>query len=562
MQYLFRLIKQTMKTLLTFFSLTALCISSLAPTGALAESVDSKGTDFWLTFPDNGGGRLAQFSFFLSSPTETKVKIEIPGTAFQAEVSVEADVALKYVLPAEVEALENDIAENIGIHLSADSEFTVYGLSRLKESTDAYLALPSDVIGTEYVVLAWDKTPNPLFSSQYAVVVTTDNTVVTITASELDPCGEDTEVTLNAGDVYQHLSCNGGDVTGTTLSATAPISVFAGHECANIPNANYRYCDHIIEQIPSIGTWGKSFITAPLATRTKGDTFRVLAGAEGAVVNIAGTEITLNSGEYYETSLTFASTIESDRPILVAQYSKGTEFDGVTSDPFMMLVPPFEQFLDDYTFAAPTEGFRVNYVNVVVKESLISSLRLDGASIDAVDFSSIGETGFSYAQIAIAPGSHTLKGAVAGVFVYGYDDYDSYGYAGGLSLSEVALVDSVDLLPNFDLVEGEVCFKARVVDVLDRAISDIRVDFIVELIEGSDRTNTNGIATFCVEAGENPSEFKVTASVGSDTTESVIVKSKDRGSDGASNSSGGSGGTTSISLLLMLTLLISRRFIK
>ncbi|MBK7253805.1 MAG: IgGFc-binding protein [Ignavibacteria bacterium] len=53
----------------------------------------------------------------------------------------------------------------------------------------------------------------------------------------------------------------------------------------------------------------------------------------------------INEGQYVEQILSAYSVISSDKPILVAQYSNGTTFDGVTSDPFMMLVPPYEQFL-------------------------------------------------------------------------------------------------------------------------------------------------------------------------------------------------------------------------
>ena len=222
----------------------------------------------------------------------------------------------------------------------------------------------------------------------------------------------------------------------------------------------------------------------------------------------------------------------------------------------MMLIPPYEQFLDNYTFATPTEGFRVNYVNVVVKSAFQGALRLDGNEIESSLFTPIPDSDFSYAQVELDPGSHTLTGAVAGVFVYGYDEYDSYGYPGGLSLSEVALVDSVDLLPNFELADGEACFKAKVSDALNAALADIRVDFVVEVVEGSDRTDDTGIATFCVEAGENPEEYNVSATVGDVTNEVTVVKpveprstgDDDSGSDGDS----GSGGSGSIITLMML----------
>jgi hypothetical protein len=541
----------------------------LLPQTATAETADTNGTDFWLTFPQNFDGGKAQFSFFLSAAEDRTISIEIPGLSFSDSVDVAANVATKYSLPQSVEVMLTDTVVSKGIHVSSLEEFTVYGLSRLEYTTDAYLGLPSDVAGSDYTLMAWD-TGYQTNSSQYTLVGISDQTTVTLLPSLSDPCGTEMEITLNAGDVYQHLSCNQGDVTGTRIQASQPISVFAGHQCANVPDTRYGYCDHIIEQIPSTDTWGKRFLVTPLATRTKGDTFRVLANYDETIVKIPGVEdVTLSAGEYYETLISDAGVIEANQPIMVSQYSNGTTFDGVTSDPFMMVIPPYEQFLDNYTFATPTEGFRVNYVNVVVKSDFQGALRLDGNEIESSLFTPIPDSDFSYAQIELAPGSHTLSGAVAGVFVYGYDKDDSYGYPGGLSLSEVALVDSVDLLPNFELADGEACFKAKVSDALNAALADIRVDFVVELIEGSDRTDDTGIATFCVEAGENPEEYNVTATVGDVTNEVTVVKpveprstgDDDSGSDGDSGS-GGSGSVITLMMLGFMALVRKRHQLK
>ena len=35
-------------------------------------------------------------------------------------------------------------------------EVTVYGLNRIQYTTDAYLGLPTDILGTEYIVLGWN----------------------------------------------------------------------------------------------------------------------------------------------------------------------------------------------------------------------------------------------------------------------------------------------------------------------------------------------------------------------------------------------------------------------
>ena len=138
--------------------------------------------------------------------------------------------------------------------------------------------------------------------------------------------------------------------------------------------------------------------------------------------------------------------ITSSKPTLVAQYSNGTTYDGVTSDPFMMLIPPFEQFQSAYTVTTPATGFSANFINLVIPTASIASFTLDGGGIAADQFAAIGTTGFSSAQLSVALGSHTLKAnAGFGTFVYGFDQDDSYGYPGGYLLSPIASVAKLTL---------------------------------------------------------------------------------------------------------------------
>ena len=517
-----------------------------------AQSIDSKGTEFWLAFSENyENNGSPELSFFLSSAQEGEITIEAPGIGFSGSVTIAANIATKYIVPSELETDGFDEVLQTSIRLSSDIEFSVYGLSRLQYTTDAYLGLPIDVLGTEYIVLAWDA--GVLGASEYLIVATADNTTVDITASLHDTTSVNTQVTLNSGDTYQHRSAENDDVTGTVISSDLPIAVFAGHQCANIPNVSTFYCDHLIEQLPPTNSWGTQFFTAPLAEKLNGDTFRFIANIDNTEITING-EIatTINSGEYFETLLEEASFITATSPILVSQYSNGTTFDSVTSDPFMMLIPPFEQFLDEYTFSTPTEGFRTNYVNIVVRTASISSLSLDEIALNESDFTQIFSTDYSYTQIEIGLGSHTLTGAVSGIYVYGYDKDDSYGYSGGLSLSSIASVANVELLENYEIVDNQACFTVFVSDLDNIPLQDIRVDFLVELINGSDRTDEEGLAEFCVEAGINPGEFNVTATVGNKTTSGSVTQTIIDDVIATDDDNGGGG---SIGLILAFCLL-------
>ena len=60
----------------------------------------------------------------------------------------------------------------------------------------------------------------------------------------------------------------------------------------------------VVEQLPSVDTWGKRFVTVPLATRLNGDRFRFLAAHDGTEVRVDGVLVaTLNRGQFHERIL-------------------------------------------------------------------------------------------------------------------------------------------------------------------------------------------------------------------------------------------------------------------
>ncbi len=64
--------------------------------------------------------------------------------------------------------------------------------------------------------------------------------------------------------------------------------------------------------------------------------------------NISVSEFQLQrGGSFREFEVESFCCIESTSPVLVAQYAYGGTSDGV-GDPFMMIIPPIEQFTNNY----------------------------------------------------------------------------------------------------------------------------------------------------------------------------------------------------------------------
>src|SRR5262249_41941987 len=251
-------------------------------------------------------------------------------------------------------------------------------------------------------------------------------------------------------------------------------------------------------------TWGTHFVSVPLATRHNGDTFRIIGSQDGTNISINGRQIAVvNRGQFFETLITQASYIVADHPILVVQYSNGTSFDkAANADPFMIVVPPVEQYRAVYTVTTVQPAvFLINYINVVMPTSAKASLLLDGSPVASSAFIDIAGSGFSASQLSVEVGPHRLVSNVPfGVFVYGFADHDGYGYTGGLALAGVP-GGSLTLVPSSatQAVNTQACVVASVNDADQHPLSAINVNFTVTGSNpqtASVDTDANGQARF------------------------------------------------------------------
>jgi len=516
--------------------LVLLCFVLPSPAASQAAPLpDNQGTDFWLAFPTNYSDPTytepTTLTVFISSVTGATGTVTAPGVGFSAPFAVGPGGLTSVDVPLTTMISAVDTVTDQGIHLVSDQPVGVYGLNRLLATTDAYLALPTDILGTDHRVVSFAPLVFGVMAlpSQLAVVATQNATSVTITPTSqagVRPPGVPFTVMLDQGETYMLTSVD-GSLSGTQVTSDKPIGVFGGHECANVP-VGTPTCDHLIEQIPPIPSWGKSFVTLPLATRLNGDTFVMVASQDGTIISIDGvSQPALMAGQTLETILTSASVITANQPILMAQFSNGTGFDSVVSDPFMMLIPPYEQFQASYIITTPVSGFAANFVNVVVPLAGVGSVLLDGLPIPPGDFTPIGTSGFSGAQVPISLGPHALSGPLPfGVSVYGFDQDDSYGYPGGLSLAPVADAENLALTPPTAsyLVGNSHCVTALVTDTNDAPLAGVRVDFIVTGPHpgtGFAYTNALGEASFCFN-GVNVGTDTIEARVGSLSAQATV----------------------------------------
>jgi len=444
---------------------------------------------------------------------------------FQQFFNINPNEVIAVELPEEVEMITSDEIENKAVHITASNEVVVYGLNQKRATTDAFTAIPVDALGNEYVISSYEGGFIESVNSSFGIVAPEANTNVSITlpVSTNDfEAGVPFLINLDKGEAYQLLSSGLNDITGTIIKSDKPVAVFGGHNCTYIPN-DIPACDHLVEQFAPVDSWGKQFYTASLATRTDGDFFRMTAAFDNTSIEINGATVaTINKGEFHEELLPSDSynIINTSQPIQLTQYSLGSAYDGVLSDPFMIMIPPYEQFSGSTSFATPATNIPVNYANIVTPEGGVGKITLDEIPIPTELYEQIGDSDFFGVRMPVSVGVHTLNGGNIpfGAFIYGFGFYDSYGYPAGAIFSPVESVASIALKPEIEIISvNEMhCVNASLFDQFGVPVVGVRVDFQVSGANnetGFVFTNENGMATYCY-TGSSTGEDNISATVG------------------------------------------------
>ena len=462
-----------MRRSITTLVLTTLAILALvAPRDGYAQC-SNEGHEFYILFPSNYPGLEPRLRLFLTAHNQT-TKVEILyGTATRDTVTVTSGNVTIVPLPNDPCHLTQSRAVSsvagIYVHSLDSGTFSLYGLNRIQYTTDAYTGIPREALGMRYLAASYFHDDDPADGGpEVAVIATEDSTIVTFDIPGVTP--NPTVVTLNKRQAY--LLIDTADMTGGVITSNKPVAVFSGNQCTYVP-AGVTACDHLVEQLLPTTSWGKLFHISPFTGRTPGgDLCRVIAEKNNTTVYIDGAQVAnLAAGTYYETSISQPVELFVDSSVELVQYATGGNQNGQSGDPFMMLVPPVTQYLNEFTFSTPTDNdaYPENYVTVIAPVSLTAHVLLDGTAIGTL-FTPITKhrslEQFAVANIGISAGSHRVyydtlpsqseRYSLMG-YVYGWGNYDSYGYAGSVRLDSCPIPELCDLLSISDTCNAEHC---------------------------------------------------------------------------------------------------------
>ncbi len=476
-----------------FFAMLATLMFLVAGRGgnlyAQSTKYDNFGTEFYVAFGPNLGADESSnvMDLYITSHVATSGTVEVPALNFFQTFTTTPGQITTIVLPNGTntpqtvelpESLDEQVIQGMAVHITSDSEVAVFGLNHKKYSSDSYMGLPNNVLGTEYRTINYNSSSDGFFGDgltpgEFWIVAVNDSTHVTITLNDVSSLGTQPNtpiaVQLNKGDIYL---IEGGeqdesnDLTGSLIESDQPIAVFSGHRRTAIPDTAVNIQgipsrDHLVEQLPPVSAWGDSALVVPYATAMLPDLVRVVCAEDSTQISINGKAVagTFNAGQFYEiTHLQGVTSIQASKPIEVGQYmhtslgSVGNPQLPAYGDPAYSLVFPVEQFQSSYTIISivNADAFSGNFVNIVADASSIGTMTIDGTPINTNEFKPIPNTRFDYAQHPLAQGTHNIAcSSPFGVTIYALGPVDSYAHPGGTLLKTITPLETVGLVIDF-----------------------------------------------------------------------------------------------------------------
>lgn len=445
----------------------------------LTDALTNSASEFFLAFSKNhrfGDGDTLTLSISTTESSPVAFEVYSP-YGYSHSGTVYPSYTYQLTLPSYL-TVENIYERNKGIWVrttSSSQSMTASAMNYEEHTADAFLALPKGPVLQEYQYIInsmlWNNRSGDNFPSLVLLVGTEDNTAVTITPTEYvtvpydlrdinDPRtiihpGQSYTVTLNKMQTYQIE--NSLDLTGTQVVSNKPLSVFAGHECADVPEG-VTACDHLFEQVPSTSTWGRFFflVSSDSVYRTSPEWYRIVSSKQSTTVTITcySLEDSLHSFTYhtyiavvggfeqFQVERDIYCYVESDKPVLVMQYAYGGSANNGLGDPMMMMILPTEQYVTNTTIQFWSYYYFVNNITVtVLQQDYPSNVLLDGNTLtyDWKEIYCSEEELCGYTlRLPVSSGSHSIRhlnsSVPVSVYVYGFEYYQGYGYPAALSL--------------------------------------------------------------------------------------------------------------------------------
>lgn len=319
---------------------------------------------------------------------------------------------------------------------------------------DAALLLPVNTLAKSYMGVSHRNTFDEE-KSLVAIVAIEDDTTVLADGGAT--------ATIDAYDVHVFAM---EDATGYFVSADKPFAMFSGTDCSFFPQGVLA-CDHLAEQAMPLSAWGTQYVGARHPARISPQNsgpepvhWRIVAGEDDTAVtltpDVAGGGVVhlTKAGDYHDFTTEHSFVADGSRPFMLLQYMsscRNVSNDDCraapgSGDPYMIQMPPTDQWLEELPFQTDT-SYQRDFVVFARERGTVVELECLG-EVDEAHFEPIPGTNFEVGHVDLdtpsggegscADGAQYVRATgPVGVIVGGMDYAASYGYPAGLAIGEL-----------------------------------------------------------------------------------------------------------------------------
>lgn len=405
--------------------------------------------EYILMFLPNYRTNPSKYEFIVTSTAATApVKIDSKGSFSFVSHSV-INNTLSYVFSRSVTSIPN-IIEAQGITINSTKPISVYAFSYLSStgSAEGYRAIPLNALGYEYKAISF--LPSNYNSdndrSMIGIVTSKPSTNFSITLASTTTIGSRSYA---AGETYINIIPkklgtfsieSKNDLSGSLIRSDAPIGVISGNKCNPYGGGG---CNHMVEYIPPIKDWGRTFVIPPIMS---GNYFSFNLVPAKNNTNVTLTSETGSRNTYnVNTKKTFQNqlndkihVLEADAPILVSLYSADTH-----GKSFMTLVPSIDQFSNNYIVATPKYSSFDNYLTIIVNSKFSDQILYDNQTLGNLNIkpkllTTVFGVKWYVFTMSVNGTSHSIKHPSAsvkfGLIQYGFRYGQAYAFPVGMEL--------------------------------------------------------------------------------------------------------------------------------
>jgi hypothetical protein len=474
----------------------------------------SQGREFWIAIPMNDPQNTEPHALEIYVTSTKNATVTMESQAMGVELS-KSVTAMKITTFSSIagecsfqwECSNSEVADSKAIRLFASQPISVYVLNAKLTTSDGFMAIPLNSLGTEYIHCSYyDHNEVYPWAGGFICIGTENQTKIRIELKGKGyahtkggrKIGDIINASIDAGQVYMvkgdATTRMEFDMTGSSISSDKPIGLISFHERTHIPSYDiWNGRDCLNEMIPPVKAWGKKFATIEFFREmNKGDYFRVVASQPDTYVNCTYFDMITKKqigtwnfrlekagdwNEYLQVNITDTgskesirgvSIFEANKPVLVMQYSYSMDWDGAPMfDPDMVLVSPQEQYVNEAVFQTPSNAALVNnYFNIIAihdpndtEKNDLKSITLDGLPIYNTEQgflnNRISQTDLYWARLSIKPAAHIVRGdSKFGGMVYGMNYADSYAWPIAMGFNKI---DELDTLPPVITISKTLC---------------------------------------------------------------------------------------------------------